>query len=465
MNKKYSIEGEKIVSPFSLLLILIIFSKIIYCQSYTGLLFKQAGQVSRSENAKYHLLATYYDIYQHRINNEIIDRLYVSSITQKVNIPVSQKIKLDLDNSREIYHCETKPDSSEEFYFHNMFNNWGISITRLGDWQDLTARFYSTTDKARYGYLLAFVLRYKNYSIKGAYKSDNCLYQSEFSGDSTTFSPKLFLDITTGNLKIEHRNERLHWKILTSVSSSSDKEKIKNTGSLRLVPDVQIFKHSFEFAYKTEKSLTLLTSGLFRYNDNNVPIFWQGSGLGKFTTANDTLKSIILGAAYRGHNFSIGRGQWCGSFRLSTAVYPFVSIWESLAGGRFYLRANGSLDFYAIFYSYLLKRNTWQLQFKMAYLNFWGDIFEKSYCLFFPFQVRDIRSLSIDIATLQILEIQPVLTIRLGKYWQTEIQADALIPVKKRLTVVPEQEIIPRGGKNEHVHGGLQFQLMLSYLF
>jgi len=465
LNKKYSIEGEKIVSPFSLILILIIFSKIIYCQSYTGLLFRQTGQESMVEDAKYQVLATYYDIYQHSINNEIIDRLYVSSITQKANIPVSRRIKLDLDNSREIYHCETKPDSLEEFYFHNMFNSWGISITRLGDWQDLTARFYSTTDKARYGYLLGFVLRYKDYSIKGAYKSDNCLYQSEFSGDSTTFLPKLYLDIMTENLKIEHRNERLHWKVLTSVSSSSDKKKVKNAGSLRLVPDVRIFKHSFEIDYKTKNSLTFLTSGFFRYNDNNVPIFWQGSSLGKVTTADDTLRSIILGVAYQGHNFSIGRGQWCGSLRLSTAVYPFVSIWESLAGGHFYLRANGSLDFYAIFYSYLLEKNTWQLQLKMAYLNFRGDIFEKSYCLLVPFKVRDRKSLRIEIATLQILEIQPVLKIRVGKYWQTEIKADALIPLKKRLTILPEQEIIPGGGKNERVHGGLQFQLVLSYLF
>ena len=67
--------------------------------------------------------------------------------------------------------------------------------------------------------------------------------------------------------------------------------------------------------------------------------------------------------------------------------------------------------------------------------------------------------------SLPIFKIQPVLTIRLGKYWQTEIKADELIQVKKRLTVVPEQEIIPRGGKNEHIHGGSQFQLMLSYLF
>jgi len=67
--------------------------------------------------------------------------------------------------------------------------------------------------------------------------------------------------------------------------------------------------------------------------------------------------------------------------------------------------------------------------------------------------------------SLFIFEIQPVLAIRLGKYWQTEIKADAPIPVKKSLTVVPEQEIIPGGGKNEYVRGGLQFQLMLSYLF
>ena len=455
--------GELIRSPFSLF-VLILFCNLASGQVYTGKILRRPGCLSDISQSVYKIETSYYDIYERSLNDTLMDRSYIGILSQNINLNLSRRLKLEMNHLYTNDYCKFEMDSSEKLLYNNRYSLFGLAVTSKGKFIDLSGDVNTSTNKTRYSYSLSIKAHNEHIFMQGEYRYSNINFPSGFTADTSSYFPRLFIFKRSYSLQVGYIGDQIVGQIGTKVTIPFSKDRSDYLDSFEAICEAFGLQHSFELVYRPERALSVWVTGLMKRDTSDIPVYWSGEGLGRFSVADDTVYSISAGIQYRNHHLCLGTERFSGALHLSTNLGPFVTVWESLLGGRFYFRIFGDLDLSGIFYQYNFNKKRWSFSAGISYLNISGQLHGKSYILTFPFQVSNKRALEIEIKALRFIELQPKVAFWIGKFWRAELSADMLIPVGKELKVKPEQDIPPRTGRREIIKGGRYFQANLSYI-
>ena len=460
--------GRITSSPF-FLLITFVLNSVCYSQFYSHRLFPDflANGKNCPQLSKYSTTIFYDHTYKYTINDTTLSRVYNARFSQDASLPIGYNSTLTIGHIYYKSYAGYKPYLIQQ----NLYTKQTGNIFKLGLFYyrkrfELDSQFLISSDKQIQDIQLAGTLKYPRVTIGLDYQSFSKTISGQFLADTISYKIKNYTTFSSYGIRADYKRGQLTVKIKMALKYPSLNEK-KHNRNLDL--DMGIFRAQYKskIAYKIRDSITLWGLAYYNRDTSSVPIYWDSSKLGKFTAIDDTLRTARIGVNFYDHSFSVGTGRWAGELKLYSATYPFIAVWESLSGARYYLQSKGDLSFNGLFYSYHLVHSPWDVRIETALLNFKGKVIGKRYAIsWVNFDPLELELLEVKIHKLNILETEITAMKNLTPRLTVLFQFNIFLPFDSRITTVPESKIdFIKNKGDERMSGGMQFWATLNYSF
>lgn len=449
------------------LLVTFVLNSICYSQFYSHKLFPDffANVNNGPKLYKYSTTVFYDHTYKYTINDTTLSRVYNARFSQDISLPVGYNSTLSIGHIYYNSYAGYKPYRIQQ----NLYTKQAYNIFKLGLFYnrkrvELDSEYLLSSDKQIQDIRLAGTLKYPGITIGIDYRSFSKTISGQFLADTIRYKIKNYTAFNSYGMRADYESGQLTVKIKTALKYPSLNEKKYNRN---LDVDMGIFRAQYTsgIAYKIRESIALWGLAYYNRDTSLVPIYWDSSKLGKFTAIDDTLRTARMGVNFYDHSLSVGTGRWTGELKLYAATHPFIAVWESLSGTRYYLQSKGDLNFNGLFYSYHLVHRPWDVRIETALLNFKGKIIGKRYAIsWVNFDSSELELLEIRIHKLNILETEITAMKNVTSRLTALFQFNIFLPFNSRITTVPESKIeFIKNKGDKKISGGILFWATLTY--
>jgi len=419
------------------------------------------------ESSGYSFHTFYNHAYKHTINDTTTTHIYHAKSVQSFTLPLKNNSVLKLGHAYSNHYAGYKDyEQKQHLYNKQLIHELNLNYKYGADWYKINLNYKSAPSIQYEDRAIDVILNYKGFIFQTNYQTFRKTSTGYFLSDTMQFEVNNFLDFTSNTISGGYDGEKFSAIISKTSRVPSDKENIKNVGLvLFTTPDREQVNSSV--SYKVNEKFTIWGQSFNQKDTSETPIIWSDRKLGEFTALDDSLWSARIGINFNNHQIAYGKGHTKGHIWVSQfSPSPFLNVWTSLTGTKYYLDVGNDLNFSSLFYSYHFKKGKWESALQVNSFNFAGSINAEQWAITFPFILTVHDKLSIQIHALNIIESKMEISKQISSAIKVKFWTNSLLPVKGDITVKPKlPEKPPEEKEKEKVSGGLQFGLSLGYYF
>gem|GEM_PF-1538218 len=461
--------GENFSPLFILLFSLLLFHGYSSAQVYSSHLFPDSIEYKLEilQLPEYSINTFYNHTYKYSVNDTTVAHIYKAQTYQSIALPLKNNSILRFGHSYNDYYTGYK-DHVQKHHLYNKqkYHDLMLSYIRFNTWYNVNLHYGYRLSEQVEDIGIGLALNYKGFTLQPKYQSMANMISSHFDSDSLSIDAKNYIDHKSYILTVGYLGNKIsaHFK-MTSVLANPDVKRNDlglglNTGTSRLQYDSRI-------SYRIEENINVWGTAYYQIDTCEVPIYWTDRKIGEFTAIDDTLWSSRIGLNINHHGIAFGTGRWYGNLWISQlSPSPFLPVWATLSGTKYYLDLGSDMRFTGLFYSYQLSNKKWENSIGVNSLNFSGSIDGEQWAITFPFTLTVHDKLDVQIHKLHIIETNIVISKQITAHTKVKFWTKFLLPINIKITVSPElPEKPPKKDVDGKVTGGIQAGISLSYYF